>query len=58
MVFTQENMISNLNLCYNAAEKIGIPKLLDAEDFLEVTDQKCIVTYLTWCVKRILIGKY
>lgn len=44
---TTEEQIANMNRAFTAAlEKMRIPKLLDAEDIVEVQDQKSITTYL------------
>eukprot|EP01121_Diplochlamys_sp_Union-15-3_P008638 TRINITY_DN2309_c0_g1_i2.p1 TRINITY_DN2309_c0_g1~~TRINITY_DN2309_c0_g1_i2.p1 ORF type:complete len:534 (-),score=166.93 TRINITY_DN2309_c0_g1_i2:22-1623(-) len=46
---TREDKIYNLNLAFNAAEKVGIPKLLDAEDLVDFgqPDRKCLTTYIS-----------
>jgi hydroxyethylthiazole kinase-like sugar kinase family protein len=38
--------VKNLNLAFSAAEKAGIPKLLDAEDIAVCPERLSITTYL------------
>lgn len=51
--FTKENAEQNLEACFLAAEKLGIPKLLDGEDIAVCPDDKSISTYLLKYVKDI-----
>jgi hypothetical protein len=47
MVFTPENAAQNLDQVFFAAERLGIPKLLDGEDICVAPEPKSIYTYLT-----------
>ncbi|EKE39409.1 calponin homology (ch) domain containing protein [Entamoeba nuttalli P19] len=45
---SKDNMEKNLELAFSTAEKLGVPRLLDVEDFvlLEKPEQFSIITYL------------
>jgi len=45
----KENDLENLQLAFNTAEKLGVIKLLDAEDIVKMSipDKVSIITYLS-----------
>ena len=40
---------TNFEVAFSAAEKLGVPRLLDVEDMLvlEVPDRMCVMTYIS-----------